>query len=661
MSFLQPLLLIALPLVALPVIIHLVNQRRFQTVRWGAMMFLLAANKMSRGYARLRQWLILAARMLAVAGLIFAISRPLASGLLGWSGGGRADATLVVIDRSPSMRQIGADQSLSKLETGRQQLARTLETIGTQRYVLIDSGAPQPREMDSLDSLIEAPELAPVSASADLPELLESALQYIRVNRLGRTDLWICSDLRVNDWQSESGRWKVLREAFQALPQSVSIHLLAYAEPPTENYSVRVDDVKRIATENGAELSMTLQVTREGSASVSSDEPVTVPLQFEIDGGRAEFPIEMTGDRFELKDYRIPIAAEQTKGFGKVALPADENIADNTFYFVFDETRPRKTIIVSEDAAALSAIVLAANIAPSSGVVNETEVVQPNDWASGQWDHVALVIWHGSFPEGLGADLLRHYVERGGTLIFMPTREATSTEMFGLQWQSWEDSQEEQTIQTWRGDQDLFAQTQSGTALPVGDLRIRGYAKWTGETLSLATLADGSPLFARVVTPQGAVYVCATLPDASASNLAENGIVLYVIIQRALDAGAASLADIQQIDAGSVSREQASQWIRVAGNEDALSNEQSLHEGVYQSGDQSVAVNRSFTEDHAAILTDERVAALFEGLEFSRVDDRAGTLASLVQEVWRVFLAGMLVALILEAALCLPKPVRSAA
>ena len=63
MSFLQPMLLAALPLVALPIIIHLINQRRYQTIRWAAMMFLLAANRMSRGYARLRQWLIMALRM----------------------------------------------------------------------------------------------------------------------------------------------------------------------------------------------------------------------------------------------------------------------------------------------------------------------------------------------------------------------------------------------------------------------------------------------------------------------------------------------------------------------------------------------------------------------------------------------------------------------
>src|SRR4029079_9795850 len=53
MTFLQPLLLFALPLVTLPVIIHLINQRRYQTIRWAAMIFLLAANRMSRGYAKL--------------------------------------------------------------------------------------------------------------------------------------------------------------------------------------------------------------------------------------------------------------------------------------------------------------------------------------------------------------------------------------------------------------------------------------------------------------------------------------------------------------------------------------------------------------------------------------------------------------------------------
>src|SRR5215210_3609064 len=167
MSFLQPMILAALPLVALPVIIHLINQRRYQTVHWAAMMFLLAANRMSRGYARLRQWLIMAFRMAAIGGLIFAVSRPLAGGWLGLAAGGRPDTTIVLVDRSPSMEQGGAGGGGSKRETGLRQLAAALETIGSAKWVVI-GGSNAPRVFEGPAALASAAEAGPASASADL-------------------------------------------------------------------------------------------------------------------------------------------------------------------------------------------------------------------------------------------------------------------------------------------------------------------------------------------------------------------------------------------------------------------------------------------------------------------------------------------------------------
>ena len=83
MSFLQPWMLLALPIAALPVIIHLIHQRRFQSIDWGAMKFLLEANRMSRGYARIRQWLILALRVAAIAALVFLDQPPAGHRLVG--------------------------------------------------------------------------------------------------------------------------------------------------------------------------------------------------------------------------------------------------------------------------------------------------------------------------------------------------------------------------------------------------------------------------------------------------------------------------------------------------------------------------------------------------------------------------------------------------
>ena len=87
MTFLAPALLFALPLALLPVIIHLIHLYRRRQVKWAAMMFLQMAQRMNKGLSRLRQILILAFRVLAVAAILFVITRPMAGGLLGLTGG----------------------------------------------------------------------------------------------------------------------------------------------------------------------------------------------------------------------------------------------------------------------------------------------------------------------------------------------------------------------------------------------------------------------------------------------------------------------------------------------------------------------------------------------------------------------------------------------
>ena len=71
-----------------------------------------------------------------LAVLIFAVSRPLAGGWVGRAASGKADTTIILLDRSPSMQQQGAGTVVSKLDAGRHQLARTLATLGPNRWVL---------------------------------------------------------------------------------------------------------------------------------------------------------------------------------------------------------------------------------------------------------------------------------------------------------------------------------------------------------------------------------------------------------------------------------------------------------------------------------------------------------------------------------------------
>lgn len=649
--FQNPIFLAALPLIALPIIIHLINQRRYQTIRWGAMMFLLTANRMSRGYARLRQWLILLFRMLAIAGLIFAVARPLASGWLGLTAGGRADTTIILLDRSPSMKQQAPGTVLSKLETGRQKLARTLSLVGSSRYVLIESTTNSPRELASPDELTKLSAAESTSASADLPALLQSAHDYIQANKSGRTEVWICSDLRQNDWNAESGRWSGLRDAFLEFPQGVRFHLVAYSQPATSNVSVRVTNVRRLQTNDATELLVSLRLKRDEDSTAK----MSVPVQFEIEGARSEVTVELAGAEFELKDHRISIERTRERGWGKVSIPADSNSADNDFYFAFDQPVVRQTLVVADDAWAARSLQLSAAISPDPSVKASAEVLASDQLSTVEWDKLALVLWHAPLPEGDVAKSVREFVDRGGQVIFFPPRETSVAELDGVRWDGWTEAKEDIPVETWRGDQDLLARTQSGAALPVGQLQVRRVCGLTGETTSLATLKNGKPLLARLATTRGGIYFCTTTSAANDSSLSSNGVVLYVLIQRALAAGAAGLGNTRQVVAGDVPKSESTSWQQLAGSPEALSDEFAFHAGAYSADAKLLAVNRAESEDHSPILANQRVDELFQGLDFARVDDNAGSYDALIQEIWRLFLAAMMIALIVEAALCLPR------
>jgi hypothetical protein len=650
MTFLQPLILTALPLIALPIIIHLINQRRYQTIRWAAMLFLLAANRMSRGYARLRQWLILLFRTLAIAGLVFAISRPLASGWLGSALGGRSDTTIILLDRSPSMRQQGPGTVISKLEAARQQLARTLPVLGSGRWALIENTTNVPREVESPDALVKLSDTEPTSTSADLPAMLEAARDYIRTNQTGRTEIWIGSDLRQNDWNPDSARWQALRDSFLAFPQGIRFHLLAYPDSANGNVAIRVTNVRRRQTANSAELLISLKLKREGSA----DAALSVPVQFEIDGARSELTIEMSGSTYELKDHSIPIEATRERGWGKVSLPADANPGDNEFYFVFDRPQPRRTLVVSEDPRAIAPLQLAAAISPDPAIPCSAEVIPREQVTTTDWEGISLLVWHAPLPEAEAAQAVQAFLQHGGQVVFLPPRTPGDAVFLGARWQGWADEHAGIPVETWRGDQDVLANTQSGAALPVGELQIRRTCGLTGELTPLASLKGGRPLLARLPTNRGGVYFCTTTPEAGDSSLAKNGVVLYAFIHRALAAGAAVLGQTRQLVAGDAALEQPATWRQVAGPPDAISTEYAHHAGVYMAGERLLAVNRSASEDQAPILSDDRVVSLFKGLDFTRVDDRAGSLAGLIEEIWRSFLVIMLISLLVEAGLCLP-------
>jgi hypothetical protein len=76
---------------------------------------------------------------------------------------------------------------------------------------------------------------------------------------------------------------------------------------------------------------------------------------------------------------------------------------------------------------------------------------------------------------------------------------------------------------------------------------------------------------------------------------------------------------------------------------------------LYSTPDASFALNRPLSEDAVDVVSDASLEQVLSGLNYTRIDDKAGSAMALASEVWRTFLMLMVVALMAEALLCVPE------
>jgi len=103
MSFLAPLFLLGLAALAVPVLIHLTQKERKSVVHFPSLMFLRKIPYESVQRRRIRDWLLLALRLAAIALIVTAFARPFLRGSSLAAAPGGARDIVVLLDRSYSM------------------------------------------------------------------------------------------------------------------------------------------------------------------------------------------------------------------------------------------------------------------------------------------------------------------------------------------------------------------------------------------------------------------------------------------------------------------------------------------------------------------------------------------------------------------------------
>jgi len=253
-GFLTPWALAALPLAALPLLLHLIQRRDPPTVEFPAVRYLVQVTQEHHRRLKLRHWLLLLVRTLLVLALVFAAAGP--SAPLTEAVSHAPSALVVLLDNSPSSSAVvqGTRRLTDLKGAARRILARG--TPADALWLLTADGVARRGAPDALGRAVDSVEAS--SRRMDLGEYLVLAEQVLA------TDARPGGIVLLSDAQAS---------AVSAAPIRVPVVLVRPAgEPPANQGIARVDAGSQPWTPEGG--SVTVSITGDSGAPA----PVSVVL-----------------------------------------------------------------------------------------------------------------------------------------------------------------------------------------------------------------------------------------------------------------------------------------------------------------------------------------------------------------------------------------------
>ena len=274
MTFLAPWLLAGGLLAAAPIVIHLLNRRRFTVVDWAPMRYLKNTLRTNRRRLRLEQWVLLAMRALLVLILFVALARPIAakSGLGGWVAGAARVSRVLVIDDSLSMglRGGGTSGGETAFDRAKETAVTLIETLGTQDTLTVfttsrpDAPLIRNAAVDDPAALVEAVrQLGPLDTADAWAATLGAAREYLAAAPFAEREVTVLTDPRGPGWSTGLG------DVANALD--------------AEGAMVRVMDVGRGAAGRVSNVAL-LSLTGDDAVAVAG-EAVPLTATVRLDGG----------------------------------------------------------------------------------------------------------------------------------------------------------------------------------------------------------------------------------------------------------------------------------------------------------------------------------------------------------------------------------------
>jgi len=252
MPFVHPTIAgIALLTGLIPVVIHLLNRRRYRRIPWAAMSFLLTANRRSAKRVRLEQLLLMLARIAVVVLLGLAVARPYVPASAVLPGSSSRVHRIVLVDNSLSMNAVGTD-GWTRFTEAQQCATRLVDSFPPADSVsLVTLAAPAEAVIAhaAYDRRFVRETLAairPTQRATDTVGALSAARDILQASdaAAGNRALYLISDFPEDVWDAESPlnpteALRATRQLADALSDpSVDLNLIRVNAGSVENIAV---------------------------------------------------------------------------------------------------------------------------------------------------------------------------------------------------------------------------------------------------------------------------------------------------------------------------------------------------------------------------------------------------------------------------------------
>ncbi len=525
MIFLNPAVLFGLLAASIPVLIHLLNLRKLKKIEFSTLSFLKELQKNKIRKLKLKQWLLLALRVLIILLVVTAFARPTLKGVaLGGTTSAAKTTAVFILDDTFSMSAVGSDGSY--FNQAKQTIISLLDNLqeGDEAALVLvsDQGNGEIKPTLNLSEFRKQVKDADISfSSGTLNHSIIRAGEILNNSRNFNKEIYLLSDFQKGRLEQESP----LPDLSRLLNDKVKLYTFDFSDKDIFNLGIDEFEVNTRIFEKDKPVSFKVTVTNY------SEQPAdNAVVSLFIEGKRsAQQSISLSPG--ESKSINMEAEAKSSGYIDALAeLEDDDILQDNKRYTNFFIPDKIPAAIFYDNEADVKFIETALGLSGESGTVKLIEK-NLNQISSYDLSQFGVVIVDGS-KNISDIDRLRTYVESGGGLLLAPGGNSSVTDfakicsVLGLPVPegtagNLNETDNAVTFEKVEYDhpifQNIFASSKS-KKLQSPDIYYHYRLSTLGRGISIITLTDGSSFLGDYKIGKGRVLLLNTSPVLSWSN-----------------------------------------------------------------------------------------------------------------------------------------------